>query len=59
MNSQRIQKNDYENDQKIKQDMNKCLNDFQENANKQLTEIRNTMQAMKEEFNKVKEILKK
>jgi hypothetical protein len=39
--------------------MNKCLNDFQENANKQLTEIRNTMQAMKEEFNKVKEILKK
>jgi hypothetical protein len=43
---------------KIKEDMIKCLNAFQEDTNEQLNEIRKTMQDIKE-FNKDTEILKK
>jgi hypothetical protein len=39
--------------------MSKCLNEFQENLNKELNEINKTIQDMKEEFNKDIEILKK
>jgi hypothetical protein len=35
----------------IKEDMNKCLNEFWENTNKQLNEIRKTMKDTKYEFN--------
>jgi hypothetical protein len=35
----------------IKENINKCLSEFQENTNEQLSETRNTMQDIKEEFN--------
>jgi hypothetical protein len=60
MKSQIIQKN-YDNliiiINKIngsKQLMNKCMNEFQENTNEQMNEIRKTMQDMKKEFYKDK-----
>jgi hypothetical protein len=60
MKSQIIQKN-YDNliiiINKIngsKQLMNKCMNEFQENTNEQMNEIRKTMQDMKREFYKDK-----
>jgi hypothetical protein len=42
---------------KIKEDMNKHPNKSKKNPNKQLIEIRKTMQDMKERFNKGREIL--
>lgn len=36
----------------IKEDMNKLLNKFQENTNKQQNEIMDSMEDLKEEFNK-------
>jgi hypothetical protein len=44
---------------KIKKDMYKNLNELNEGTNKQLIEIRKTMQGMKEGLNKETEILKK
>jgi peptidoglycan hydrolase CwlO-like protein len=41
----------------IKEDINKCLNEFQQNTN-QLNKLRKIMQDMKEEFNNDIEILK-
>jgi hypothetical protein len=35
----------------IKEDTNKCQNEFQENENKNLEEIRNIMQDVEEKFN--------
>jgi tRNA(Phe) wybutosine-synthesizing methylase Tyw3 len=50
MKSQRIKKNDYKNNQQIKEDI--YLNELKENTYKQLNKIRKTMQDIEEELNK-------
>jgi hypothetical protein len=43
----------------IKEDTNKCLNEFHENSNIELNKIKKASKDMKEEFNKEIEILEK
>lgn len=45
--------------QEVKRIIMKMINDFQENTEEQLNELRQSAQDIKEEFNKEMEILKK
>jgi gas vesicle protein len=59
MVSQRIQNMIIRMINKIKQDTNECLTEFQKDPSKLLKEIKSIVQDMKEEFKADREILKK